>query len=289
VASTSRLLKIIGLFCKRALWKRRYSAKENYNFIDPTDGSHPIFAIVIEWLWPRPIRCLKLQIMFCKRVTNYRALLRKMTCEEKASCESWPPCMALNDHDVDISGYSDYGVDFWDFCSVLQCVAVCCSVLQCVAVWLWSWLLRLLQCAAVCCSVLQCAAVRCSVTMELTFDYGVDFWDYLPAEWASILLVFGSVLLRVEVCCSVLQCVAVCWLLRVKSAHSSFSHDSFQNATSPKSTRSRNANLSVQIHIKPKPQCEFVPRDTEESEFLDLVDSRDVAFSVESVKHQRTM
>jgi len=26
------LLKIIGLFCKRALWKRRYSAKETYNF-----------------------------------------------------------------------------------------------------------------------------------------------------------------------------------------------------------------------------------------------------------------
>jgi len=27
-----RLLKIAGLFCKRALWKRRYSAKETYNF-----------------------------------------------------------------------------------------------------------------------------------------------------------------------------------------------------------------------------------------------------------------
>jgi len=28
----SRLLKMIGLFCKRALYKRRYSAKETYNF-----------------------------------------------------------------------------------------------------------------------------------------------------------------------------------------------------------------------------------------------------------------
>jgi len=44
VASDSRIDKIIGLFCKRALSKRRYSAKETYNFIDPTDRSHPIVA-----------------------------------------------------------------------------------------------------------------------------------------------------------------------------------------------------------------------------------------------------
>ena len=31
VAMTSRLLKIIGLFCKRALYKRPYSAKETYH------------------------------------------------------------------------------------------------------------------------------------------------------------------------------------------------------------------------------------------------------------------
>ena len=42
VASISRIDKIIGLFCKRALQKRQYSAKETYNFIDPTDRSHPI-------------------------------------------------------------------------------------------------------------------------------------------------------------------------------------------------------------------------------------------------------
>jgi len=42
VASVSRLLKIIGLFCKRALYKRLYSAKETYNFKEPTNGSHRI-------------------------------------------------------------------------------------------------------------------------------------------------------------------------------------------------------------------------------------------------------
>ena len=42
VASISRLLKITGLFCKGALQKRRYSAKETYNFKEPTNRSHPI-------------------------------------------------------------------------------------------------------------------------------------------------------------------------------------------------------------------------------------------------------
>jgi len=36
------LLKIIGVFCKRALYKRRYSANETYNFKEPTNRSHPM-------------------------------------------------------------------------------------------------------------------------------------------------------------------------------------------------------------------------------------------------------
>ena len=46
VATISRLLKIIGLFCKRALYKRLYSAKETYDFKEPTDCSHPICRYV---------------------------------------------------------------------------------------------------------------------------------------------------------------------------------------------------------------------------------------------------
>jgi len=42
VASTSRLLEFIGLFCKRALQKRLYSAKETCNFKEPTNCRHPI-------------------------------------------------------------------------------------------------------------------------------------------------------------------------------------------------------------------------------------------------------
>jgi len=42
--------------------------------------------------WRRCIGCLKLQVIFRKRATNYRALLREMTCEDKASYKSSPPC-----------------------------------------------------------------------------------------------------------------------------------------------------------------------------------------------------
>ena len=40
--------------------------------------------------WRRLIGCLKLQVNFRKRATNYRALLRKMAYEDKASYDSTP-------------------------------------------------------------------------------------------------------------------------------------------------------------------------------------------------------
>jgi len=42
VASASRIDEMIGLFCKRALQKRQYSANETNNSVDPTDRNHPI-------------------------------------------------------------------------------------------------------------------------------------------------------------------------------------------------------------------------------------------------------
>jgi len=42
VATISRLLQIIGLFGKRALYKRLYSAKETYDLKEPTNRGHPI-------------------------------------------------------------------------------------------------------------------------------------------------------------------------------------------------------------------------------------------------------
>jgi len=43
--------------------------------------------------WRRLIGCLKLQVIFRKRATEYRALLWKMTCKDKASYGSSPLCM----------------------------------------------------------------------------------------------------------------------------------------------------------------------------------------------------
>jgi len=37
----TRLLQVIGLFCKKNLQKRLYSAKETYTFKEPTNRSHP--------------------------------------------------------------------------------------------------------------------------------------------------------------------------------------------------------------------------------------------------------
>jgi len=51
VATLSKFLKTVGLICKRALWKRRYSAKETCNFKEPSNRSHPIFMCDIVWTY----------------------------------------------------------------------------------------------------------------------------------------------------------------------------------------------------------------------------------------------
>jgi len=43
--------------------------------------------------WQQCQGCLKLQVSFCKRATNYRALLRKTTHKDKSSYGSLPLCM----------------------------------------------------------------------------------------------------------------------------------------------------------------------------------------------------
>ena len=42
--------------------------------------------------WCILIGCLHLRVIFRKRATNYEALLRKMTYEDKASYDFTPPC-----------------------------------------------------------------------------------------------------------------------------------------------------------------------------------------------------
>jgi len=54
-----------------------------------------IFSTELSTGWRTLIGCLKLQDIFRKRATNYRALLREMTHEDKASYDSTPPCVKL--------------------------------------------------------------------------------------------------------------------------------------------------------------------------------------------------
>ena len=52
--------------------------------------------------WRRLIGCLKLQVILRQSTTNYRALLRKMTHEDKASCDSTLTCTRMPDADSPI-------------------------------------------------------------------------------------------------------------------------------------------------------------------------------------------
>ena len=61
------------------------------------------------------------------------------------------------------------------------------------------------------------------------------------------------------------------------------SYEDSRKYCTPEIHQIQNSNVSTQIQIRPKSQSEFVPRDTEESEFLDTVRFGGVEFSVETV------
>ena len=65
VATMSRLLKITGLFCKRALQKRLYSAKEAYNFKEPTNRSHPISGFYRAITRLASGACVRVRVCMC--------------------------------------------------------------------------------------------------------------------------------------------------------------------------------------------------------------------------------
>ena len=60
-----------------------------------SDHFHEAFSTnaLLDTGWRRLIGFLKVQVVFCKRATNSRALLLKMTYEDKASDDSTPLCI----------------------------------------------------------------------------------------------------------------------------------------------------------------------------------------------------
>ena len=73
VASIKRPLKIIGLFCKRALWERLYSAKETYALKELTNRSHPITCpdANAASLYIHICVCIHVNIRLCAHIFTY--------------------------------------------------------------------------------------------------------------------------------------------------------------------------------------------------------------------------
>jgi len=85
--------------------------------------------------WRRLIGCLKLQVIFRKRATNYRAFLRKMTYEDKASYDSTPPCIRCVWSDMCVSKSLIAYIETSHLTS-----NVCVSDMSCpICVWQHSW------------------------------------------------------------------------------------------------------------------------------------------------------
>ena len=64
--------------------------------------------------WPRPIKCLNLQVIFRQRANNCRALLWKMTCKDKACYGSSPPCTLYTTYVVSYQRERHNGIDWFN-------------------------------------------------------------------------------------------------------------------------------------------------------------------------------
>jgi len=136
----------------------------------------------------RPTGCLRhpatLQVIFRKRATNYRTLLRKMTCKDDSSYGSSPSCTVVCDVAV-------YGSTCSVWLHVAVCVAVCASTLR------------------VCCSA-ACVLQRCDIPRESGSTCNRMLYVALRCSVMQCLAECCNVLQHVAMCCSMLQCVAVC-------------------------------------------------------------------------------
>jgi len=169
VATNSRLLKIIGLFCRIWSLLQGSFAKETFPFKEPTNRRHLLYYMYLLVLCQRPAR----SHIECAYISTHTHSHTHVPCVKKREmcmymyiytylfiCIYTYICMymlymgmciythALRAKTCAVGDSSFQMHSINSKMSVLQCVAVCCSVLQCVAV---------------CCGVLQCVAVCCSV------------------------------------------------------------------------------------------------------------------------------
>ena len=102
VATCSRLLQFIGLISKRALRKRRYSAKVAYNFKEPTNRRHPIVCCDADVKHTHTDVCQ--HVLLCCSVLQWRSV-RSSLC-----------------------GLDGFVVHLNRCSRVLQCAIACCSL-----------------------------------------------------------------------------------------------------------------------------------------------------------------
>ena len=103
---------MIGLFCRIASLLQVSFAKENYNFIDPTNRSHPVVLS----------NCVSSMGLFGN--TLQHAATHCNTLQHTATCKA---CVAL--HSGALVPKKPIHIELCcSCCSVLQCVAVRCNV-----------------------------------------------------------------------------------------------------------------------------------------------------------------
>jgi len=116
VATISRLLKIIGFFFKRALQKRRYSAKETYDFEEPTNRSHPILEI-------KKRRFVRLHVWHAALAGMCVYVCDIYVCDMIPVCEALVSRVMMGDDDQITQVYAR------------TCVTCCICRYVCVCVW----------------------------------------------------------------------------------------------------------------------------------------------------------
>ena len=149
-----------------------------------------------------------MQVIFRKRATNYRALLRKMTCKDKASYDATPPCTAHL--------YVCVLVGCVCVCVLIECayvyVCVCAMSLlywkrdpRVISEQMYHELSLSLQHTATHCNTLQHQCIMDCRSHCNTLQHTATHCNTLQHT-----AVCCSELQCVAVCCSVLQCVIVC-------------------------------------------------------------------------------
>jgi len=228
---------------QRAAQFTMYDQKSQQYSHDKSEHSSRKGKLYIKW--QRCTGCLKLQVSFCTRATNYRALWRKIAYTEKASFESSPPTISVSTivaqvSTVDSGARREQRVrctvyDYLSSALNLPCtIAIMLTfenlLLQESADFWKRWRFKALIFFRVARRKRWNVFLLPKTCWLLELPFGADFWrwllvltwsaDFLRDAWCSRqrkLTRYGVLVLRrsgatnvcCRVCCRVLQCVAV--------------------------------------------------------------------------------